>query len=111
MNVILETSTPYVLGDVDNNSYISIQDAYAILKISKITGGNSISVSYANSILATLRKLYPNLVCAEVADVDFDNKITASDAQQVQIYHVNESIGTTTEDTFIGTQFYKTITA
>lgn len=111
IDVTIHTGQIYTLGDIDNNSKININDAQAVLDIASRKGTSSVSVSYANSILSTLRKKYPNMVCAETADADQNKTINQTDASLILTYYSNESAGNTNENTFIGSSFYKTITA
>lgn len=80
MDVSIETNTAYTLCDVDNDSKITIDDSSAILDIASRNGTSAVSVTYANRILSTLRKTYPNLVCAEAADANRNGTINQTDA-------------------------------
>ncbi len=104
------TNTPYTLGDINNDGEILLNDVQSILEIANMNGGNWVSLSYATSNFSTLKQSYPNLVCAEVADVDFDKKISTDDGMQVMQYYAEERANVDNENACIGTQYYKTIT-
>lgn len=71
VDAAIETSgVTYSLGDIDNDGNISITDAY-VIKVMAGYGDGSVT-TLNNKYLTTLQKSYPDLVCAEAADVDVD---------------------------------------
>lgn len=100
----------YFLGDIDANEEINVDDSYYILRIAN----NSYkTVAEVNNLLKTnsnWKATYPMMVCAEVADVNEDNKINSTDSDLVLEYYASISVG---KDVIskIGTQRIKTVYA
>ncbi len=87
---------PYILGDVDNDQKIELEDATDVLTVAD--SAPNTTVSYLNNHLS---EWLPNAVCAEVADVDFDQHITEADAQSILNYY-SQSATSTPIDSLIG---------
>ena len=115
-----KTNITYILGDIDNDAKITIDDAQGVLDIVSGNGGNAISVNTLNQLLQkdslystnmTWRAKFPNLLCAEAADVTGTNKmIDDNDTKQVLSYYSQITAGGKPLSQ-IGTKRIKTITA
>lgn len=112
---------PYVLGDLDNNKKIDMDDALMINKIYKLNGNSPISVSTLNTYLkynttsningvsVNWKSQFPELICAEVADANSSKWIDQKDMDDVLQYYADCAAGLSPE-TLIGTNQLKTIT-
>lgn len=115
-----KTNITYVLGDIDNDKKITINDAQGVMDVVSGNGGNAISVNTLNQLLQkdalystnmTWRAKFPNLLCAEAADVTGTNKmIDDNDTKQVLSYYSQITAGGKPLSQ-IGTKRIKTITA
>ena len=95
---------PYMLGDVNNDYYVSALDATAVMSALHDHGlqrGMAVSVSY---VQANLSDWFPNAACAVAADVDKDGYITYDDADKILDYYGSASTGGD-EGTDIGKMF------
>lgn len=114
-----KTNITYILGDIDNDKKITINDAQGVMDIVSGNGGNAISVNTLNQLLQkdslystnmTWRAKFPNLLCAEAADVTGTNKmIDDNDTKQVLSYYSQITAGGKPLSQ-IGTKRIKTIT-
>lgn len=105
----------YTLGDMDNDGLIEISDASDVLSIVSANSNNSMSVATLNNKLQSNAttpinwcERFPNLICAEVADVDLDNFVEEEDANKILEYYSNASASTPV-DSLIGTSRTKTL--
>lgn len=110
--VTIESNNKTVLiGDADNDGYITIQDASLILDVVSKCEKNGIEFirteilnKYLKSNYDNWRTEFPNLVCAEAIDVDTDYKITEDDANKVLDYYSKVYAGSHIVDSLIGTK-------
>lgn len=98
-----------LLGDANNDGKIAIQDASDIMSvISKCekNGLDCIRTAVLNKYLKSnydqWKTQFPNLVCAEAIDVDFDAKITEEDGNQVLEYYSKVYAGSQVVGSLIG---------
>lgn len=106
------TQITYMLGDVDGDNAITINDAYLTNLLLSDLDRTSMTTSYLNSQLltnSTIQSGYPNLLCAEVCDVNFSGTINSTDASQILSYYSATAAGNTLSS-LIGTNRVKTIT-
>lgn len=101
----------YRLGDVNNSGQIEMNDAYSAMRIANHFSSGSGTNAQVNHYLQTnaeWKQEFPNLICAEVADVDFDGMVELEDAQAIMTYtseaaigkdHINNAIGKITTST------------
>jgi hypothetical protein len=104
----------YTLGDMDDDGEIEISDSSDVLAVIGMNGNRAMTVDALNAKILTpssnaWKTRFPNLPCAETADVDFDGTITQDDATGILQYYSNEAASLPT-DTLIGTSRVKTIT-
>lgn len=92
---------PYILGDVDNNQKIELDDATITLTVA--SSAPNTTVSYLNNHLS---EWLPDAVCAESADVDFDQRITKDDAQGILDYYADSSVNVPLDSLIGKTYFY-----
>lgn len=110
--VTIESNNKTVLiGDANNDGYITIQDASLILDVVSKCEKNGIEYirtevlnKYLKSNYDNWRTEFPNLVCAEAIDVDTDYKVTEDDANKVLDYYSKVYAGSHVVDSLIGTK-------
>lgn len=118
-------SIPYILGDANNDTSITVNDATEILRVvSSCTSKNESSkVSNVNELIDTAEAydssntwadMFDNLIrenyaCAEAADADKDDSITQQDANDVLNYYSLVGSNQSIEDLSIGKEFYKLV--
>lgn len=117
---------PYILGDVNNDASIAINDASKILEIvSSCTNKNeSPAVNNINEFIDTNAQ-YDNTqtwankhsyliregyACTEAADADQNGLIEQEDADDVLEYYSSASANQPTDNLLVGTEFFKPVT-
>ncbi len=103
--------TKYTIGDMDNDGIIEISDATAIYNMAKVCNDNlCTSVSTINGcllygipLLVDLKALYPNLLCAEVADADGNDYIQEADGDEVMNYYAQKGASLDVSSYIVGT--------
>lgn len=98
-----------LLGDADNDGKITIQDASDIMSVVSKCEKNGLDCirtavlnKYLKSNYDQWKTQFPNLVCAEAIDVDFDAKITEKDGNQVLEYYSKVYAGSQIVSSMIG---------
>lgn len=85
------TRVPYMLGDVDNDYVIEVEDCIEVMSALSSHGfedGMKVNVLF---VQRNLSDWFPNAVCAASADVDKDGYISYEDARAILQHYANAS--------------------
>ncbi len=112
-----QDSIGYILGDLNDDTIIDATDARECLLLIEyykehVSSTGSLTKTYLNQKLrssAVWRNAFPNLVCAEVADVDHSNIINDTDAHDILECWSIQMAGGSIEDKMIGKKYVKVI--
>lgn len=105
-------SNPYMIGDFNNDGYITMGDASSIdslgAKANAFLHDTSVEVINDNLFTEQWRKWFPKLRCAEVADADENGFVNNDDTQEVVDYYAHNGAGVPMES-LVGKTRFKTI--
>ncbi|MBQ8823731.1 MAG: hypothetical protein IJZ64_00695 [Ruminococcus sp.] len=105
-------SSPYTLGDMDNNGYITIDDASAVdslgAKANAFLHNRSVDVINQHLSEEKWNNWFPKLIYAETADVDENGYVENEDTQEVLNYYANHAASVPLES-LVGQTRFKTI--
>lgn len=91
----ISISSPYTLGDIDNNGYITIDDASAVdslgAKANAFLHNRSVDVINQHLSEEKWNNWFPKLIYAETADVDENGYVENEDTQEVLNYYANHA--------------------
>ena len=112
-SIVTTPSRQIIIGDTNDDGKIDIDDYTEVLRILDYASLDQLSTLVLDNALTKnlnkWRTTFPNLPCAEVADVNCDNLIKQDDAKEILSYYSKLMAGSEKFESYIGSKHALTI--